>query len=132
MTLVVDAGVVVAALADSGPLGAWCEEVLRNPQLVSPHHMPAEVTNILRRTEANGALSADAAALAMRDLATLPVQLVPFEPCAGRVWTLRENVTAYDAWYVAIAEALRCPLATLDRRLAQAPGPWCEFLLPPH
>ena len=52
-------------------------------------------------------------------------------PHAERVWALRHNLTAYDAWYVAVAEALDCPLATLDRRLSRASGPACEVLTPP-
>jgi predicted nucleic acid-binding protein len=47
------------------------------------------------------------------------------------VWELRENITAYDAWYVALAEELRATVATLDTRLARAPGPRCRFETPP-
>ena len=66
----------------------------------------------------------------MGDLARLPIDLYPFEPVAQRVWELRDTVSAYDAWYVALAEALDVPLATLDTRLAKAPGPRCAFLVP--
>ena len=66
----------------------------------------------------------------MGDLVRLPIDLHPFEPVAERVWELRESVSAYDAWYVALAEALEVPLATLDVRLARAPGPRCSFVLP--
>ncbi len=66
----------------------------------------------------------------MRGLLELGVRLHPFEPFAERVWALRETVSAYDAWYVALAEALDAPLATLDVRLTQAPGPRCSFLVP--
>jgi predicted nucleic acid-binding protein len=52
-----------------------------------------------------------------------------FSTCASRIWELRENVTCYDAWYVAVAEALSAPLATLDIRLTKAPGPHCRFLV---
>lgn len=55
------------------------------------------------------------------------MELFPYAPFASRVWELREDVTCYDAWYVAIAEALSAPLATLDARLANAPGPRCRF-----
>ena len=58
------------------------------------------------------------------------MQLYPFAPFAERVWSLRDNLTAYDAWYVALAEALDCPLATLDRKLGRASGPTCEFIIP--
>jgi predicted nucleic acid-binding protein len=71
------------------------------------------------------------AALAYADVFDLRVELHLFEPFAQRVWDLRENVTAYDAWYVAIAEALEIPLVTLDHRLAAAPGLRCEVLIPP-
>ena len=60
----------------------------------------------------------------------LRVQRYPFAPFAHRIWTLRETVTTYDAWYVAIAEALDAPLATRDRRLARASGPTWRFLVP--
>ena len=53
------------------------------------------------------------------------------DPFAKRVWELRHSVTSHDAWYVAVAEALRLPLATLDARLAKAKGPTCRFLRSP-
>ncbi len=53
-----------------------------------------------------------------------------YEPFAERVWEMRENATAYDAWYVAVAETLGAPLATLDARLSHAAGPRCEFAMP--
>ena len=55
----------------------------------------------------------------------------PFVPFASRVWQLRSNLTVYDAWYVALAEALDWPLITLDRRLSRAVGPRCEVIVPP-
>jgi predicted nucleic acid-binding protein len=55
---------------------------------------------------------------------------VPFAPFAERVWELRRNITSYDAWYVAVAEAFDLPLATLDRRLSRASEPSCRFLTP--
>ena len=73
----------------------------------------------------------DVAALAHDDLVQLRVTVFPFEPVASRVWELHPSVTPYDAGYVAVAEVLGVPLVTLDRRLARASGPECEFLLPP-
>lgn len=55
------------------------------------------------------------------------MELFPYAPFAARIWDLRDNVTCYDAWYVAVAETLNAPLATLDVRLANAPGPRCRF-----
>lgn len=63
-------------------------------------------------------------------LAAPPVTLYPYAPCAVRAWELRANVTTHDAWYVALAELLDAPLATLDRSLSRASGPRCTFVLP--
>jgi predicted nucleic acid-binding protein len=131
VTVVVDASVIVAALVDGGSDGDWAESMLAPEDLVAPHLMPVEVANTLRRAVLAGDLSVDIAALAHADLARLRVDLFPYEPHAERMWTLRDNLTAYDAWYVALAEALDLPLVTLDRRVASAPGPGCEFRLPP-
>ena len=68
--------------------------------------------------------------MAHEDLLALRVEFFPYGPLAARVWQLRMNVTAYDAWYVALAESLDAKLATLDRRLAQAPGCRCPFQTP--
>ena len=130
MTMVVDASVVVAALVDSGPDGAWADQLLRSDHLGAPHLMPAEVANLLRRAALAGKISGDAAALAHADLLALPVELFPYEPFAQRVWELRSTVTAYDAWYVALAETLKAKLATLDAKLRRASGPRCRFAIP--
>ena len=55
---------------------------------------------------------------------------MPFRPFAGRIWELRNNLTSYDAWYVAAAESLGAPMVSLDRRLAHAKGPKCAVLVP--
>ncbi len=89
------------------------------------------MANILRRAVLAGDLSADVAALAHDDLVRLRVELFPYEPHAQRVWKLRDNLTACDAWYVALAEVLGVPIVTLDRRVAGAAGPQCGFRLPP-
>lgn len=132
MTVVVDASAVVAALVDGGPDGRWVESLLVGEVLIAPHLMPIEVANILRRSVRGGAIREDIAAMAHDDLVQLPVELHPYEPYATRVWQLGNQVTAYDAWYVAIAESLGLPLVTLDRRLARAPGTTCSFRLPPE
>ena len=131
MTLVVDSSVVVAALIDHGPVGAWAEALLVSGPLVAPHLMPAEVANILRRSAMAGDVSVDIASLAHDDLRLLRLELFPYSLCAWRVWELRSNVTAYDAWYVALAETLDAPMATLDIRLSRAAGVRCEIVLPP-
>jgi len=131
MTLVVDASIVVAALVDSGEAGQWAEDVLLTGHLAAPHLMPVEVANILRRCAQRGEVSADSASLAHADLQALPVELFPYEVVASRAWALRQNLTLYDAWYVALAETLDSDLATLDTRLARAPGTKCRFVIPP-
>lgn len=128
--MVLDASVVVAALVDNGPAGRWAERLLISGPLAAPQLLPAEVANVLRRSALAGRISADAASLAHADLGELRVDLFPYWPFAERVWELRANVTAYDAWYVALAEYLGCPLATLDTRLANSAGAKCEFILP--
>lgn len=131
MSVVVDASVLVSALTDSGPEGEWAEELVGAGGLMAPHLALVEATNILRRLELSGRLSRLEAGAAAHDLLLLDLELVPFFPFAERVWELRANVTSYDAWYVAVAEELDQPLATLDRPLAAASGPRCRFLLPP-
>ena len=132
MTLVVDASLVVSALADGGDTGTWAESLLAPGLLSAPHLMPIEVTNILRRAAARGEITQDVASMAHADLLDLRVELFPYAPFAARVWELRENVTSYDAWYIALAESLGASVATLDRRMAQAPGPRCSFETPPR
>ncbi len=131
MTLVVDASLVVSALVDAGSTGRWAESLLAAGPLSAPHLMPVEVANILRRAAARGEISPDIASMAHADLLDLRLELFPYAPFASRVWELRENVTSYDAWYVALAEFLGSNVATLDLRLARAAGPQCGFETPP-
>ena len=130
MSVVVDASVLVALTSDAGPVGQWAERFLSAEPLFAPDLALVEATNILRRLERAGKLERLEAATAASDLIDLPIELLPFAPFADRVWELRANITSYDALYVAIAECLDAPMATLDRKLANAPGPACRFLLP--
>lgn len=130
MTVVVDAALVVAALVDDGSDGRWAESIVVSDHLAAPHLMPVETANILRRAALAGEISDETAAQAHADLLALRVDLCPYEPVAARVWELRANITTYDAWYVALAETLDAPLATLDARLSRAPGPRCPFRIP--
>lgn len=129
MTIVIDASAVVAALVDSGPDGQWAETLLTS-DLAAPHLLPVEVANVLRRAVNADEITDDIASLAHADLLDLRIELVPYEIVAVRSWQLRHNLTAYDAWYVAVAELLGAPLATLDQRLVGAPGPTCIFRTP--
>ena len=130
MSVVVDASVLVAAAVDSGAEGQWAERLVETEPLSAPELAQVEATNILRRLELAGVIESSEATSAQRDLMRLELDLFPFEPFAERVWELRSNLTSYDAWYVAVAELIAAPLATLDAKLPRAPGPRCRFLLP--
>lgn len=131
VTLVIDASTVVAGLVAIGDVGEWAEAQLARSDLIAPHHLLVEVANVLRRAELSGSISRDVAVLAHADLGDLSVGLVPYRSLADRVWELRNNVTAYDACYVAVAEEANAALATLDHRLIKSSGPCCEFITAP-
>jgi predicted nucleic acid-binding protein len=130
LSTVIDSSVVVAALIDSGPHGDWAEEILAGGLLQAPELVRVEATNIFRRLERAKLITTPEANAAQDDLMQLDIDLFPFEPFAGRIWELRHNVTCYDAWYVALAEALMLPLATLDEPLSKSNGVSCKFLTP--
>jgi predicted nucleic acid-binding protein len=87
-----------------------------------PHLLDAEVANTVRRHAAVGDLDPDRGHQLLTDLLSLPLQRHPHDWLLPRVWELRHNLTAYDAVYVALAEALDAPLVTRDARLAAALG----------
>jgi predicted nucleic acid-binding protein len=129
--VVCDASAVVTVLLDSGDDGTWLSRRLTHAELCAPALLPFECANIFRRHQIGGLISADQAAQAHADLLDLPVSLFPYEALAHRVWQLKDNLTSYDASYVALAEALEAPLITLDRRLSTAPGIACAVEVPP-
>lgn len=128
---VVDASVLVAALVDTSADGRWSEAVIAEGDLVAPHLAIVEALNILRRLEQAALISPSEAAATQVELQDLIIDLAPIRPFERRIWELRHNLTCYDAWFVAVAESLDLPLATLDRRLARASGPRCHFRTPP-
>jgi predicted nucleic acid-binding protein len=85
-----------------------------------------EVTSVLRRHVNRGQLTAEQAERAVSDLLAFPITVFPTTRLLGRVWQLRHKLTAYDACYVALAEAIQQPLLTADHRLANAPGLACQ------
>jgi predicted nucleic acid-binding protein len=87
-----------------------------------PHLVDVEIAQALRRYVREGELDPAAAMTALQDLRTLDLERHPHEPLLDRVWALRDNLTSYDAVYVALAEALDAILLTCDARLARAPG----------
>jgi predicted nucleic acid-binding protein len=130
LSAVIDSSVLVAALIDTGPHGAWAESVLATGSLHAPELARAEATNIFRRLERANLITTPEANAAQDDLMELNIDVFPFEPFADRIWELRHTVTSYDAWYVALAEALKLPLATLDEPLSKSNGVTCKFLMP--
>ena len=122
--MVLDASAVVAVLVGSGPGAERIRERAERPgeSLHVPHVMDLEVLHALRRQALRGVLSVARGAEAVEDLADIAFVRYPHVPLAGRIWELRENLTAYDAAYIALAEALDAPLITMDARLARAPG----------
>lgn len=129
--VVCDASAMVTVLLDSGDDGTWLARRLVHAELCAPALLSFECANIFRRHQLGGLISADQAAQAHADLLDLPVSLFPYEAVAHRMWQLKDNLTSYDASYVALAEALDAPLITLDRRLSTAPGISCVVEVPP-
>ena len=86
-----------------------------------PHHVDVEVVQALRRMAGLGELTVVEAETAIDDLRALDLQRPAHEPLLGRVWELRQNLSAYDAVYVALAEVLDTIVLTCDGRLARAP-----------
>lgn len=119
--LVIDTSAVLAALAGADPPGL-VPRLAGDGDLHAPHLLDTELLHALRRLVAHGALSPDRAADLRTDFAELAVSRYPHEPLNDRVWDLRANLTAYDATFVALAEALGVPLVTCDARLTGAPG----------
>ncbi len=128
--IVVDASVLVAASMLADDAADWARQVIVGDDLAAPHLAPVEAQQAIRRLLQRDAIGVRIANQARLDVLAVNLDLHPFAPFADRVWSLRENLTAYDAWYVAVAEALDCPLATLDRRLADAPGLSCDVRTP--
>jgi predicted nucleic acid-binding protein len=124
--IVVDASVIVAGLADDGTDGDRARDRLRGENLVAPHLIDLEVLSAWRRVASKGGLDDRRYELAVHDLLDMPMRRIPHWPMLARCWQLRENLSTYDAVYVALAETLGLTLVTADARLARAPGTTCE------
>jgi len=131
---VIGASVVVDALVTVSKAGDRSRAELRTiAELQVPAIFTAEVTSALRGLVHAQALSPVRAVTALRQVLSIRTIQYPFEPFARRAWELRDNVTVYDAWYVALAEWLGTELVTADKRLANAPGARCPVrYLDPH
>ncbi len=127
---VLDASVLVSALAKCDGYGGWAESAWTGDEAAAPEFAVIEATNVLRRLELRRVISAADAEQARVALLRMSVPLFPFAPYAERVWEMRHRLTAYDACYVALAESFGGRLATLDRRLARTAGDFCEVISP--
>jgi predicted nucleic acid-binding protein len=120
---VLDASAVIELLLGT-ELGRVVATRVSDPStdLHAPHLLDVEVAQVLRRYVRDGDLTPREATIALDDLRALDVERHGHEALLDRVWALRDNLTAYDAVYVALAEALGTTLLTCDRKLSQAPG----------
>jgi len=125
--IVVDASVLVVALADDGQDGDNARLRLRGERLAAPELIDLEVVSVLRRQLRQGELNDRRAAQALSDLTNLPLQRASHLSLLDRCWELRGNLTVYDAAYVALAEALDTSLLTGDARLSRSTGPRCKI-----
>jgi predicted nucleic acid-binding protein len=116
-------------LLDTGEQGAFLRRTALKEELDAPDFIDLEVISEFRKLERSGRTGHRRAA-ALDDLADFAVERVPHQAFHSQIWELRHNVTAYDATYVALAEAYRCPLWTYDRRLAAAPESDCDIVFP--
>jgi predicted nucleic acid-binding protein len=128
--IVLDASALVELIL-STPTGRLVAARIADPTegLHTPHLADVEVVQALRRYVREGTIDADAAAVALDDFRALDLQRHAHEPLLERVWEMRENLTAYDAVYVALAEVLDGVLLTCDGPLSRAPGAAARVVL---
>jgi predicted nucleic acid-binding protein len=121
--IVLDASAAVLALLNDGD----ARRLLARETVVVPHLVDAEVAHALRGQLRRGRVSADEGRAALARWTRLGLRRFGIAGLLSRMWDLRDNLSAYDASYVALAEAFGCQLITADARLARAPGPSCAI-----
>lgn len=119
--VVVDTSALAAVLV-GGPVPAGLRDRLGTAELHAPHLLDTEMLSVLRRLVVSQSLGRVRAQAAREDLDDLSIIRYPHKPLGDRVWALRDNLTAYDATFVALAERLGAPLVTCDGRLARSRG----------
>ena len=128
--LVVDAS-CLAEVALAGPDAEPVRgRLATDAEQAAPHLVDVEVLGVIRRAHLRGELDLTAAGQAIEDLGSWPGTRVDHRPLLERAWELRHSLTAADALYVALAEAVDAPLLTLDKRLVRADGPRCPVEIP--
>lgn len=121
--IVADASAVLELLLGTDAAARVAARLLDREEAVHvPHLLDVEVAQAVRRYTISGDLDAKQGARVLADLLDLPLHRHPHTVLLHRAWELRRSVTAYDAMYVALAEALGAPLLTRDRKLARAHG----------
>ncbi|HEV7240792.1 MAG TPA: type II toxin-antitoxin system VapC family toxin [Thermoanaerobaculia bacterium] len=119
--VVIDASALIELLLDAARFPR-IEEIVRDHELHAPHLLDIEIVHSLRHAVFGNRLAAPRAFAALQDFADLTIRRHSHDRLVFRIWELRDNVTAYDAAYVALAESLNLPLITRDRRLAHSSG----------
>ena len=125
--LVVDASCLVEVLVGGRAAEPIRARLREDPDHAAPHVVDVEVFGVVRREFLRGQLDRTAATQALEDLADWPGERFSHRPFLRRAWELRETVRGWEAMYVAVAEAMGCPLLTTDGRLAAAAGPTCAI-----
>ncbi|MEQ6901905.1 type II toxin-antitoxin system VapC family toxin [Nocardioides sp. YIM 152588] len=132
--IIVDASVLANAFTDDGPIGDSARgELARDPHWAGPEHLLIESFSAIRGRWLGRKVSDARAIDALAAIKAAAIDLVSARPLFDRMWELRDNVTGYDAAYLALAESFDSPLVTADARLTRVPGLLCEVrvALPP-
>jgi predicted nucleic acid-binding protein len=126
--IVLDASAALSGLLNAGP----ARESLAGEQLHAPHLVDSEIADGLRRHVASHRIAADQGWAALDAWRRLGLTRYAMHGLLERVWLLRDNLSAYDAGYVALAESLGCSLITADARISRAPGVRCPITVVPR
>lgn len=127
--IVLDASVVALAVGAERDDARRARDSFAGERLYAPELVDLEVASYIRRGRRAGRIGSRRAIQALTALALMPIARVSHRPFLSRIWDLRDNVSPYDAAYVALAEVMEAPLLTADARLARAAGLGCEVVL---
>ncbi len=127
--IVADASAIIEWLI-GGTRGQAVALAFDGKDIHAPAHLDVEVARVTRRLARNSVITPARGRAMLELLAETPIRRIPVAPLLPRVWALRENLTAYDAAYVALAEALGAPLLTFDQKIPTAPGHQAEVVVP--